>query len=139
QNRRGMASWLAQPSPMGALEFISPGAYGVAAIVTKDPSSMFDDIFGFISGDGRASQDLENYQAEHHVDIRRDLVAPLGNELLFAVDGPILPTPSWRIVIEVNDAARLQNSIEWSITDMNREAAARQQPGATLGSETGGG
>jgi hypothetical protein len=139
QNRRGMASWLAQPSPMGALEFISPGAYGVAAVVTKDPLSMFDDICGFISGDAKASQDLQNYQAEHHVDIRHDLVAPLGNELLFAVDGPISPTPAWRVVIEVNDAARLQNTIEWSIADVNREAAAHQQPPATLTSETVGG
>jgi hypothetical protein len=139
QNRRGMASWLAQPSPMGALEFISPGAYGVAAVVTKDPTSMFDDIFGFISGDGKASQDLLNYQAEHRVDIRRDLVAPLGNELLFAIDGPILPTPAWRVVIEVNDAARLQNTIEWSIADINREAAAHQQAAMTLTSQTAGG
>lgn len=139
RNRRGMAAWLAQPSPMGALEFISPNAYGVAAVVTKDPSSMFDDVFGFVAGDGTAAQDLQNYQREHRVDIRRDLVAPLGNELLIAVDGPILPMPSWRMVIEVNDAARLQNTIEWSIADMNREAAAHQQQGATLTSETAGG
>jgi hypothetical protein len=139
QSRRGMASWLAQPSPMGALDFISPGAYGVAAVVTKDPLSMFDDVFGFISSDPKASQDLQNYQAEHHVDIRRDLVAPLGNELLFALDGPILPTPAWRVVIEVNDAARLQNTIEWSIADVNREAAARQQPQTILTSQTVGG
>ena len=139
QSRRGMAAWLAAPSPMGALDFISPGAYGVAAVVTKDPSSMFDDIFSFISGDARASQDLQNYQTEHHVDIRRDLVAPLGNELLFAVDGPVLPTPAWRVVIEVNDAARLQNTIEFSISDVNREAAAHQQPPVMLTSQSVGG
>jgi hypothetical protein len=139
QNRRGMAGWLAQPSPMGALEFISPNAYGVAAVVTKDPSLMLNDILALVAGDSGAMQDFENYQREHHVDIRRDLVAPFGNELLVAVDGPILPTPSWRVVIEVNDATRLQNTIEWSIADMNREAAARQRAGATLTSETVGG
>ena len=141
QNRRGMAGWLAQPSPMGALEFISPNAYGVAGVVTKDPSLMFDDVFGIISrqSGGGAFEELQNYQTEHHVDIRRDLAAPLGNEFLVAVDGPILPAPSWRIVIEVNDAARLQNAIEWSIADMNREAAAHQEQAARLTSETAGG
>ena len=139
QNRRGMAAWLAPPSPMGALEFISPSAYGVAGVVTKDPSLMLDDVFALMQGNAEVSKDFENYQRDHRVDIRRDLVAPLGNELLIAVDGPILPTPSWRIVIEVNDAARLQNKIEWSIAEMNRDAAAQQQHGATLTSETAGG
>jgi hypothetical protein len=139
QNRRGMAAWLAPPSPMGALEFISPNAYGVAGVVTKDPSLMLDDLFALLPGDSQALKDFENYQTDHRVDIRRDLVAPLGNELLIAVDGPILPMPSWRIVIEVNDAARLQNTIEWSIANMNREAAAQQQHGATLTSETAAG
>jgi len=84
-------------------------------------------------------QDLQNYQTEHNVDIRRDFVATLGNEFLAAVDGPILPTPSWRIVIEVNDAARLQNTIEWAVADLNRQAAARQRPGIRLTSETASG
>jgi len=33
-----MASWLAAPGPMGALEFISPDANVVAAFVVKEPS-----------------------------------------------------------------------------------------------------
>ncbi len=139
QERRGMASWLAEPAPMGALDFVSPKAYGVAAVVTKDPSLMVEDIFGLIQSDARAQQDLENYERDHRIDIRRDIAAPLGNEFLIAVDGPILPNPSWKVVIEVNDAARLQNAIQWSIQEVNREAAARGEPAMTLASETAGG
>lgn len=139
QNRRGITSWLAQPSPMGALEFISPNAFGVAAIVTKDPTAMFEDIFRIVSQEGHGAEDLQNYQTQNHVDIRRDLIAPLGNEILIAVDGPILPTPAWRMIIEVNDAARLQNTIEWSVAELSRTAAAAQQEGAKIGSETVGG
>ena len=134
--RRGMAAWLADPAPMGALDFVSPGAYGVAAVITKDPSLMVDDIFSVIQQNPAAQQDLENYQREHRVDIKRDLAAPLGNEFLVAMDGPLLPNPSWKLVIEVNDAARLQNAIQWSISEVNREAAARQEPAITLASET---
>lgn len=137
--RTGIAAWLAEPAPMGALEFISPAAYGVAGAVTKDPASMFDDVVMALQKNLQTWQDFQNYQTEHRVDIRRDLVATLGNEFLIAIDGPVLPTPGWRIVVEVNDAARLQNTIEWTINDMNREAAARQLPTLTLSSSTSGG
>ena len=139
QTRRGMAAWLAEPSPMGALEFVSPNAYGVAAIVTRDPTLILDDLFAFFQGNTQVLRDIENYQREHGVDIRYDIAAPLGNEFLIAVDGPILPSPSWKVVIEVNDAARLQNAIQWSVIDFNREAAARQAQPLVLTSETSGG
>jgi FecR protein/Putative zinc-finger len=139
QRRTGIATWLAEPSPMGALEFISPAAYGVAGAVTRDPLSVFDEIASNMQGNAAFWQDFENYQREHRVDIRQDLVATLGNEFLVAVDGPILPTPGWRIVVEVNDAARLQNTIQWAITEMNQEAAVHQRQGLTLSSETAGG
>jgi hypothetical protein len=138
--RRAGAAW--RPAGWavadGRAEFISP-TIRCSGHRTKDPSSMFEDIFGLVSREGTAAQDLENYQAAHRVDIRRDLIATLGNEVLVAVDGPILPTPAWKVVIEVNDAARLQNTIEGSVADMNRELAARQKPGVKLTSETAGG
>jgi hypothetical protein len=124
---------------MGGMEFISPNAYGVAGVVTKDPSLIVEEIFNVLRQDAGAWQKLEDFQREHRLDIRYDFAASLGNEFLLAVDGPILPTPSWKSVIEVNDAARLQNAIEWSITDMNREAAARQEMPIVLSSETAGG
>jgi hypothetical protein len=120
--RHGVAAWVAEPAPMGALDFISPNAYSAAGAVTRDPALILDDVFQFV-GAGKAADALETYQREHHLDIRNDLAAPLGNEFLVALDGPILPVPSWRVVIEVNDAARLQSSIENSIASANREAA----------------
>jgi hypothetical protein len=134
-----MAGWLAEPAPMGALEFVSAKAYGVAAVVTKDPALMVDDLFNVLQLEPGALADLENYQREHRLDLRYDVAAPLGNEFLVALDGPILPNPSWKVVIEVNDAARLQNAIERSIAEVNRQRAAEQQPPMRLTSETSGG
>lgn len=139
QQRSGIAAWLAAPSPMGALEFVAPSAYGAAGVITKDPLLMFDELLSIIQGNQQATESFLNYQNENRVDIRRDLVATLGNELLIAVDGPVLPTPAWKVVIEVNDAARLQNTIEWAITRANQEAAAAQRHGPVLSSETSGG
>src|SRR5262249_42813056 len=39
ENQRGVTSWLAQPEPMGALEFISPAATVVAALVVHNPTA----------------------------------------------------------------------------------------------------
>jgi hypothetical protein len=45
----GMASWLAAPGPMGALEFISPDATVVAAFVVKDPVALVDDLMSALN------------------------------------------------------------------------------------------
>jgi hypothetical protein len=64
------------------------------------------------------------------------LAEPLGNEVLVALDGPILPKPSWKIVFEVNDAPRLENTIQFAVTSLNRELAALGLPTWNLESET---
>jgi hypothetical protein len=133
--RHGVAAWLAEPAPMGALEFVSPNAFGVAGVITKDPTLILDDLLAMVRT-ASITQDLDNLQRGHRVDIRYDLAEPLGNEFLFASDGPILPTPSWKVIVEVNDAARLQNSLTRIISEINREAAARQRPTISLSSES---
>ena len=46
--RSGVAAWLAPPSPMGALEFVSPQANGVVSVVSKDALTIFDEMLNFI-------------------------------------------------------------------------------------------
>ena len=57
-------------------------------------------------------------------------------EVLVALDGPLLPTPSWKIVFEVNDAPKLENTIQLAVTNLNRELEVRQLPTWSLESET---
>ena len=137
QERRGLPAWLGAPAPMGALDFVSPDAYGFSAWIAKDPELILDDILGLAqqSGDD-AAEHLRVLQESFKIDLRRDLAEPLGNEALVAIDGPILPTPSWKVVVEVNDAPRLENTIQWAVTNLNREAEARQLPTWNLESET---
>ena len=128
QERQGPAAWLGPAGPIGAAAFVTPNAYGAAAIVTRDPALILDDIFGMMQGDG-ALDEIRKFQQEHHVDLRYDLAVPMGNEFLFAVDGPIFPTPSWKVVIEINDAARTQNSLLWAVSEVNKELSNR--PGSS--------
>jgi hypothetical protein len=42
--RRGVASWLGKPRPLGSLDFASPEALMVVSLVLADPSQVFDDV-----------------------------------------------------------------------------------------------
>ena len=42
--RTGMAAWLADPAPMGALDYVSPEATIVTAFVVKSPSTIVDEL-----------------------------------------------------------------------------------------------
>jgi DNA-binding FrmR family transcriptional regulator len=124
QSGKGITSWLAAPGPMGSLNYISPDANVVAAFVVKQPVGLVDDLLGFIE---TAAPDfgkhLKQAEAEHNLDLRSDIAAPLGGEFAFAIDGPILPTPSWKMVFEVNDPVRMQQSVERVVAEVNKEGA----------------
>lgn len=121
---RGIASWLAEPGPMGSLEYISPDANVVAGFVVKNPVSLVDDLLGVMETvSPELRKNLDKLQAERGLDIRRDFAAPLGGEFAFAVDGPILPTPSWKMVFQVNDPQHLQQTLERVVAEVNKEAA----------------
>jgi FecR protein/Protein of unknown function (DUF3352) len=122
--QRGIPSWLAAPGPMGSLEYISPDANLVAGFVVKNPVSLVDDLLGVLDTvSPELRKTLEKQQTERGLDLRNDIAAPLGGEFAFAIDGPILPTPSWKLVFEVNDPAHLQQTLERAVGEVNKEAA----------------
>jgi len=122
--QRGLPSWLAAPGPMGALEYVSPDANIVAGFVVKDPVHLVDDLLGVMQTvSPELRQNLEKLQSDHGLDIRNDIAKPLGGEFAFAVDGPILPTPSWKLVFQVNDPDHLQQTLEQVVGEVNKEAA----------------
>jgi len=104
--RRGMASWLAAPGPMGTLDFVSPDASFSGSFVLKNPGTLLQEAFALMGASGA------KLQSEVGIDVVNDVAATLGGEVTVAVDGPLLPTPSWKVAVEVEDPARLQSSIE---------------------------
>src|SRR6267154_1068654 len=138
--RRGIASWLAAPAPAGSLDYVSANAGAAVSFVVKQPALMLDDIFStFGASDPNFSQDLAKANSELGLDIRNDLASALGGELTLALDGPVLPTPSWKAIIEVNNSGAFQLAMEKMVQAANREAQKSNMPGLTLNqTQTGG-
>ncbi|PYQ38030.1 MAG: hypothetical protein DMF77_25215 [Acidobacteria bacterium] len=137
---RGIVSWLAAPAPMGALDFVSPAALGAAAFVAKSPALIFDDVVSMAMGaPGGAGDDLAALESKLDLHIREDLAETLGGEFAVALDGPLLPTPAWKVVVEVADPARLQSSLEVLVRRANDEATRAGRPALVLESEDVGG
>ncbi len=123
--RQGVAAWLAAPASMGSLEFVSPNASMVTSAVIKNPRAIMEGLFQTIGGsDANFSQHLSEFEAKTGVSVLDDIAAPLGGEVTMAFDGPMLPTPRWKLIFEVYDPATLQATIAKLVDSYNRESAA---------------
>src|SRR5882672_2640009 len=131
--RHGMASWLAAPSPMGSLDYVSSNAGAAVSFVAKQPALMLDDIFNTVgASDLSFKQGLAHTNLELGLDLRNDLASALGGEVTLALDGPVLPTPSWKAVIEVSNSGALQVAIDRLVRTFNLHAQKENQPQVTL-------
>lgn len=130
---KGIAAWLAQPAPMGSLNFISADANVVAAVVIKDPTAMADNLINALKAvEPKFGEEMAKFEAEHGISLRNDIAAPLGGEFAIALDGPVVPTPSWKIIIEVYDQARMQQTFDRIVAELNRLAQEHGKKGFTL-------
>jgi hypothetical protein len=126
--RQGVASWLAAPAPMGALDFVGPGASFAAAFVVKEPALVLEDLLS-LAGNGRLRDGMQELQGRAGVQLHDDLAAPLGNDLALAIDGPLLPVPSWKLVLEVYDPDLVSQSLQRLVAELNRQLEAHGQKG----------
>lgn len=128
-DRRGLASWLAEPAPVGALEYVSPDAHLAVGGLLKEPAAMLDDVLALVATDDAAAlARLAELEANYGLSLREDLAATLGGDFAFAFDGPWLPEPSWKLVLEVADEGRLQGTLATLAEAWNRDAAAEGRP-----------
>ncbi len=133
ETRTGLAAWIADPGPIGGLEYVSPDANIVTASVVKNPESLVTQLFKNLSDlDENFKQHLAQLETLHQINIAQDFAAPLGGEFVFAVDGPVIPTPAWKAIIEVYDSAKLQASIEHLVAEINRWTTTINKQGLQL-------
>jgi hypothetical protein len=133
--RSGVASWLGAPAAVGGLGFVSPDAQFVAAAVFKKPDQMIDDFFAFQPDAARMFEEARKHLG---IDLKRDVAGALGGEVTFAIDGPVVPTISWKAVVDVTDSALLQQTIEKVVNAANLAVQLTGGQGYRLDSETSG-
>jgi hypothetical protein len=120
--RSGIAGWIAAPAPMGSLDFVSPNATFVLSMVLRSPESMLRDLFAALADkDPQFQATLDWFSNESGIRISPALGEPLGGEVTFAVDGPLLPLPSWKLAIEVYSPDGLQSTIEQFVAVINKD------------------
>lgn len=123
--RQGVASWLGAPGPMGSLDFVSPDASAAVSVVMKSPRRVAEELVAFATqNDADLSRSLNEFELRAGVNLVDDVAAPFGNDVTFALDGPLLPIPSWKLVAEVNDSARLQQTIGTLVDRFNQQTPA---------------
>jgi hypothetical protein len=121
--RQGMASWLGGPGPMGSLDFVSPDANFAASIVMKNPLTIMQELVSYATqSDPRAAQELNDVEDQLGVKFADDIAATLGGDVTFAIDGPLIPIPSWKLAVEVYNPVALQQSISTLVANFNQRA-----------------
>ena len=125
--RQRVASWLGAPAPMGSLGFVSPNAAVAVSVLSKDPKEIADDLIAMTSEDDKdKGKGLSDVEAQMKVNFRNDIAANLGGDFLLSLDGPVLPTPSWKAVVEVHDAQKMEQTLE-SATAFLRSMVAQDK------------
>ena len=110
-------SWLDTPGPIGALEFFSPDAQIAGAVLLGNAADFVERL--------KRSSDAGELAQIGGVDFLDDWMVAAGGEVAFGLDGPVLPRPSWRAVIEVYDKAAFQEGIETAVRRANEAVALR--------------
>ncbi|MFN0164971.1 MAG: FecR domain-containing protein [Bryobacteraceae bacterium] len=138
--RTGVASWLAKPGPIPALDYVSSDAIFASAAAIKSPAVIVDEMLALQgSANSKFAEHLAEAERELGLKIRDDLAAPLGTQFVVALDGPALPAPSWKLVVEVYDPAHFQWALERMVEAANRAAARENHPTATLSQQIASG
>jgi len=130
--RQRVASWLGAPAPMGSLDFVSPNAAVAISVLSKDPKEIADDLIAMAAekdedaNRGDNDRRMSDAQEQMKINFRNDIAANLGGDFLLSLDGPVLPTPSWKAVVEVHDAQKMERTLE-SVTDFIRTMIAQDK------------
>jgi hypothetical protein len=130
--RQGVASWLAAPAPIGSLSFVTPNAAIAVAALSKDPKAIADDLITMAGANGAQTSGLTEAEEKLQINFRDDIAANLGGDFLLSLDGPVLPTPSWKAVIEVNDSDSLEQALERMTAAIRGQASANAAHSITI-------
>jgi type IV pilus assembly protein PilA len=130
--RHGVASWLAAPARVGGLDFVSPKAAAVSALVLKSPAQIFEELKDLVdSTNPGAFANLAQAEAGLQISLKGDLLSKLTGEITAEFEGPFAANPSWKVILRVNDPAGLQQSFNQLLAAVHFDAQRHEEGGLT--------
>ncbi|HKF46249.1 MAG TPA: FecR domain-containing protein [Terracidiphilus sp.] len=126
--RQRIASWLGSPGPIGSLDFVSPNAAIAVGTLTKDPAAIADDLMALATQGNGAKVGWSEIDSKLGINLRDDLMANLGGDFTLALDGPVLPTPSWKLMAEVNNPGALESALERMVQAIGSQVTGPNAP-----------
>jgi type IV pilus assembly protein PilA len=130
--RRGPASWLAKTGPLSSLDFVSPKAMVAGTLVLANPSQVFDDLKVIES---TSSQNpfatLAAFEKMLNLSLKDDLLKYLTGEITLELDSVTPPEPVWKVILKVNDAGRLQQTVSTLLAATHTETGHSEEGGVT--------
>lgn len=106
--RRGIASWISSPGPMGSLDFVSPKAVIATSVLLKDPAQIYDDIAELATASNpTAMSSVAQMEAGLKVSLRNDLFARLTGEITMELDTLPPLDPVWKVLLKSKDPTGL--------------------------------
>ena len=110
--RHGAASWLAKPTLLGSLDFVSPKAMLAGTVVLKNPAQIFDDARELSSASNpNAFASLAQLEQGLKLNVKEDLLGQLTGEITLELDNVTPPQPAWKAILKVIDQERLKQSL----------------------------
>lgn len=130
--RRGVASWLAAPGPLGGLDFISPHTMLAGAVLLKNPAEIFDDIRDLASASNpKAFSSIEQMEQALKLSLKEDILRPLAGEFAYGIENLTQGTPTWKIILRVNDPDHLQRTLSALLATTPVNARQSEEGGVT--------
>jgi hypothetical protein len=120
--RSGMAGWLATPAPMGAIDFMSPNASMVAAAVMKDHGAVVWEVVNSLkAAHPEFEQQVEEFANNKGWSLFSNMANALGSDFAVAIDGALVPVPSWKVAVEVYNVSNFQWAVEQVVDGVNQQ------------------
>jgi type IV pilus assembly protein PilA len=155
--RHGIASWLAAPTTLGSLDFVSARAMLAVAVQLKDPPQIFDEWKEIAeTSDPRAFRALATGEQALKISLREDVLSQLGGEITWELDSLTVPTdprmqatpvafrvereapgvaaplaPVWKAILRVKDPNALKQTLTNLLAAVHIEATKSDEGGVT--------
>ncbi len=130
--RHGAASWLAKPTSLGSLDFVSPKSLFVTTFVLSNPAQIFDDAKALATlTHPNSFAAVPMLEQSMNLSLKDDLLSLLDGELTVELDSLTPPHPVWKASLAVKDADHLKKSLNTILTVAHIQPEQSEDAGIT--------